>query len=344
MTDAPVLALLGNSVCEMRDVLEAGLESDWLIEEWCPGDDSTDLLRIMSRATAAVTGGDALMAGGVMDAVGKAPNLKFLQLPFTGYEWLDLSLVPRGVQVANAYGHEVAMAEWVMGAMLLWEKQYARIDADFRGGSWKYRAVGVTDLQMGELSGKTLGIIGYGKIGEELAKRANAFDMTTIAVSRSDRITPEPLEWFGTMDRMSDLLEESDYVVVACALNDETRDLIGTKEFQKMGPDCTIMNVARGGVINEDALYLALKDRTIRGGIIDVWYKYPGANPPNPAEGGPAPSKHDFAELENVIMSPHCSANTAGSSVRRVLGIAENLDLVAKGEEPATMIGEGTKD
>lgn len=118
--------------------------------------------------------------------------------------------------------------------------------------------------------------------------------------------------------------------------------VIGAEQFALLREDAIIVNVARGGVIDEDALFEALKDKRIGGAILDVWYAYPKGNPPNPESGGGAPSKHDFAALDNVIMTPHCSANTTGSDVRRYLGIATNLDLVAEGELPATYIGTGT--
>jgi len=343
MATPPLLTLLGRATCERRHVIEAGLETKWRIAEWRPGDEPEQLSAVMAEAIAVVPGGDALMTEGVLGSFARAPNLKFLQLPFTGYEWLDLAQLPKGLQVANAYGHEVAIAEFVMGAMLQWEKDFCSLDRTLRAGNWKYRAVGVNDFTQGELAGKTLGIVGYGTIARELARRASAFDMPVIAVSKSERATPELLEWYGTMERLPDLLDSSDYVVLTCALNDETRGLIGAREFNAMGPETTIINVARAGIVDEDALFEALKTKAIRGGLLDVWYTYPSGNPPNPESGGPAPSVHDFASLDNVLMSPHCSANTEGSDVRRYLGIAQNLNLVADGKPPATLIGEGTK-
>ncbi len=342
-SEAPLLVLLGRATCERRPVIEAALETAWRIEQWQPGDDEARLGDLMSRADAVVPGGDALMAGGVFGALANAHNLKFLQLPFTGYEWLDFAQLPKGLVVANAYGHEIAMAEFVLGAMLQREKDFCALDRAFRAGSWLHRAVGVNDFGQGELAGKTLGLVGYGAIGGEIAKRAAAFDMRVIAVSRSKRDAPPPLAWHGIMEKLPELLATSDYVALTCALNDETRGLIGTEEFAAMKSDATLINVARAGVVDENALYDALEEKRIGGAILDVWYQYPAGSPPNPESGGPAPSARDFAALDNVLMTPHCSANTEGSDVRRYQGIARNLNLVARGQRPATFIGEGTK-
>lgn len=335
-----VLALLGKTVCERRPGLEGALTSSWTIEEWIPGDEPEALANLMARASAMITGGDALMSGAVFRNLDKAAALRFWQIPFTGYEWLDFATVPPGCVVANAYGHEIAMAEFVLGGMLEFEKNFRVLDSTLRANNWQHRGVAVSDFLQGELYSKTVGFVGYGAIARESAKRATAFGMDCIAVSRSERETPAPLSWYGTMDKLPELLSRSDYVVLTCELNDETRGLIGAKELTALGPKGVLVNVARAHVADEDALFEALKTGGIRGAVLDVWYNYPGATPPNPVEG-PPPSKHDFASLENVVMTPHCAANTLQSDLRRYVNMAKNLDLVAAGKRPASYIGEG---
>jgi len=344
MTDsAPLLALLGRSAAQYRGMIEAGLETPWHIECWQPGDDEARLASIVREAVAVIPGGDALMFGTVLGALADAPKLTFLQLPFTGYEWLDFGRLKKGVMVANAYGHEIAIAEFVMGGLLQWEKDFCTLDRTFRAGSWEYRAMGQTEHAQGELAGKTIGLVGYGSIAREIAKRAAAFDMRVIAVSRSERDCPAPLDWYGTMERLHDLLDQSDYAALTCELNDETRGLVDAAEFDVMGRETTLINIARAAVVDEDALYEALKTHSIRGAILDVWYQYPAGAPAALESGGTSPSRYDFAALDNVLMTPHCSANTEGATTRRILGMATNLNLVARGERPATYIGEGTK-
>ncbi len=336
-----LLLLMGEGVCERRSVIEEALTTSYRIVEWRPADGEAAGIAMMADAAAMVTGGDALMKGPVFKSLPLAKNLKFWQIPFTGYEWLDFAFVPAGCVVANAYGHEIAMAEFVLGAMLQWEKDFTTLDATLRTGSWQHRGVAVNDFLQGELYGKTLGIVGYGAIARETAARAAAFGMNVAAVSRTPRNAPAPLSWYGTMDQLPVLLAKSDFVLLTCELNDETRGLIAAPELSALDPDGVLINVARAGVVNEDDLFAALRDKSIGGAILDVWYQYPDANQLNPAAGGPMPSRHDFASLQNVIMTPHCAANTLGSDIRRYKNIARNLDLVASGKRPATYIGEG---
>ena len=340
--DLPLVVLMGNATCDNRQIIEAGLETDWRIEDWRVEDSEEKLAELMSDATAIVPGGDSIQSGALFRTIELAKNLKLFQVPFTGYEWLDFSGIPQGCICSNSYGHEIAMAEFVIGAMLEWEKKYSAIQASFRSGSWQYRAVGVNDFPQGELSGKSVGIIGFGSIGSEIAKRAAAFDMQINAISRSKRDCPPLLESYGTMEKLPELLASSDYVVLACELNDETRDLIGKEQLALMREDAVLVNIARGQVATEDALHEALATKQIGGAILDVWYRYPRGNPPNPEKDGGMPSVHDFASLDNVIMTPHCSANTSGTDIRRYMGIANNLNLVAEGNDPANIIGIGT--
>ena len=181
-------------------------------------------------------------------------------------------------------------------------------------------------------------ITASGAIGRAVAQRAAAFDMRVVAVSRSDRPLPPGLSWYGTLDALPRLLGESDYVVLACDLNDTTRGLLGAEQFAAMKPSAVLVNVARGEVADEEALYNALKNREIGGAALDVWYVYPPGSDPTPATGGPKPSRFDFAALDNVLMTPHCAAHTRESDRRRMECIAENLNRFARGEAPLTLV------
>ena len=133
-----------------------------------------------------------------------------------------------------------------------------------------------TTLYHGEIRARTVGIIGYGHIGEAVAKRAAAFDMRVVGIRRSKQLTPPFLDWLGTSDRLDDLLRESDFVVVACDLNKETEGMIGAPQLALMKSDSVIINVARGRIIAEEPLYNALKNKEIGGAILDTWYNYIG--------------------------------------------------------------------
>jgi phosphoglycerate dehydrogenase-like enzyme len=185
--------------------------------------------------------------------------------------------------------------------------------------------------------GATLGIIGYGHIGYETAIRANAFGMRCIGVRRSQQPCPAELAWLGQNDRMDELLAQSDFVLVACDMNDETIGMINAEALAKMKPDAVIINVARGKIIDEDALFDALTDRRIGGAVLDVWYNY--QMPDDPPVW---PSNRPFQDLDNVILSAHRSASTEEMHERRWKFVADNCARIGRGEVPENIVFTGT--
>jgi phosphoglycerate dehydrogenase-like enzyme len=139
------------------------------------------------------------------------------------------------------------------------------------------------------------------------------------------------------MQALDRLLNESDYVLLALPLADDTHGLIDAKRFARMKPDGVIINVGRGLVIDEGALYAALDERRIGGAIIDVWYNYPSDEVENPA-----PSRYPFQELDNIIMTPHSSSHSEAARLRRWTSIAANVDRLARGEALRNVCFEGT--
>lgn len=339
------LALLGQTCLDNQATLKAHLKSEWQIGHWLPGQSLDVGTALMADADAVVVGGDALISGGAFALIPKAGKLRLFQIPFAGYDWLRPEGVPEGCLVCNAMGHEITMAEFAMASLLEWEIGLRHIDPDFRAGSWAYQGTSTTpDSKHGEVYGKTLGIYGYGQIGRETARRAAAFGMRVIGIARRPRDTPPaPLDWIGTNADLPRLLAESDYVLLACDLNNETRHIINAAAFDQMKPSAIIVNVARGPVIEEEALYTALKTRRIAGAAIDTWYIYPGRPlPGGTPEANPRPSRFPFHELDNLIMTPHCSAHTEGADKRRWISIASNLDAFAQGQRPANVVMTGT--
>src|SRR5262249_43485272 len=156
---------------------------------------------------------------------------------------------------------------------------------------------------------------GYGHIGQEVARLAAPFDMR-IRFLRSGH----------SREDLDQLLRDSDFLVVACPLTTETRGLIGAAEFNLMRPTASLVNVARGEVVDEAALYEALASGSIRSAAIDVWYQYP-------RDGATRmPSRFPFDKLENVILTPHSSAWTERVVVLRFRDIAANIDRLVTGE------------
>ncbi|MEX0839014.1 MAG: 2-hydroxyacid dehydrogenase [Parvibaculum sp.] len=338
------LALLGQTCADNRAHMEARLNSKWETGLWLPGEPLDKGEALMRDADAVVVGSDALVSGGAFGLIPKARKLSLFQLPFAGFDWLKPEGLPQGCYICNAQGHEQAMAEFSIASLLEWEIGFRKLDASFRGGSWKYQGTSRDPEALhGEVHGKTLGIFGYGNIGREAATRAAAFGMHVVAIARSPRDkTPAPLDWIGTRADMGRFLAESDYILLACDLNDETRHAIDAASFAGMKRSAFIINVARGPVIQEEALYKALTEKRIAGAAIDTWYIYPGRPlPGGTPEENPRPSRFPFHELDNLIMTPHCSAHTEGSDIRRWQSIAVNLDAFAEGREPPGTIMRG---
>jgi len=204
--------------------------------------------------------------------------------------------------------------------MLAMTREFTRLDAALRQGTWASQwAVGApVPAAWPELAGKTIGILGYGRIGQAVAQRARGFDMTVLPFRRGDVL--------------ADVLRQSDYLVITLSLNDTTRGLIGARELASMKPSAFLVNVARAQIVDEDALYHALAKRVIAGAALDVWYRYPTT--PGPM----LPANHPFHELPNVLMTPHLSGWTEGMLQARAKVIAENIRRVARAEPPLNQI------
>ncbi len=254
------------------------------------------------------------------------PNLRLVHLAVAGLDAVDLDAVPAGCPVCNSFEHEIGISEYVLAAMLHRTVDLAGRSARFKAGSWAESPRLLAPFRP-ELAGKTVGCIGYGHIGQAVAVRARAFGMRVMAVvGRPRPLDPAP-DWLGGPDQLDRLLEASDFVLIACPLNAATQGLIGAAQLARMRPDAVLINVARGPIVDEDALFAALRERTIGGAVLDTWYRYPSG-----ADTSVRPSRHPFHELDNVVMTPHGSGWTEGLMARRFAVIADNLERLAAGQ------------
>jgi phosphoglycerate dehydrogenase-like enzyme len=256
-----------------------------------------------------------------------APNVRVVQSVATGIELIDLAALPRGVAVCNAFGHETAIAEYVLMTMLVWSHRYREIEGDFRTrSSWRPSWV-QSGAPHGEILGSTVGIIGLGRVGRQVARRAAAFGCHVVAVNRSPYEPDGEVERVFPLGELDRILPECDVVVLAIAHGRETEGLIDARRLALMKPSAFLVNIARGAILDEDAVYAALRDRSIGGAALDVWWQYPSATEPERR-----PSRHPFHELPNVIMTPHCSGWTEGMVARRWAEVAGNLNRFVRGE------------
>jgi phosphoglycerate dehydrogenase-like enzyme len=276
---------------------------------------------------AAVAEADILVSNHWRADYPPAPKVRLVQSVATGVDLFDLAALPKGVAVCNAFGHETAIAEYVLMTMLALHHRLFEISGEFRDrASWRTSWV-EGGAPHGEVRGSTLGIVGYGRVGREVARRAAPFGCRVLAANRSAREPEAGIERLYPLAELDRMLPECDTVALCTALGPETTGLIDARRLALMKPTAFLINIARGQVIDEDALYAALRDRAIGGAVLDVWWKYPDATQPN-RRG----SRHPFHELPNVIVTPHNSGWTAGMVRRRWDEIADNIGRFVRGE------------
>ena len=222
-------------------------------------------------------------------------------------------IIDRGAVLTNSSGASApSIAQYVLAMMLhrtkpvdAWREQQERRE-------W-------LQLEGGELTGQAAGIIGTGAIGGEVARLAKAFNMRTIGMRRSTLPTPN-IDEQVTPDRLTDLLSQSDFVVLACPLTKETEELIGEPELRAMKPTATLINVARGRVVHEGSLIRALSEGWIAGACLDVF------------TFEPLPESSPLWTLPNVIVTPHNSPASKLNMDRSMAIFLDNLALFVAGE------------
>src|SRR3984893_420351 len=250
---------------------------------------------------------------------GAAPRLGLVQVPGAGLDRIDRGALGPGTHLANAYGHEAGIAEYIIGAMIALTRSFGRLDAKMRRGEWESRwaVCRAAPPLWPELAGKTLGILGFGHIGQALARRAIAFDMQVCAIRRQAQAeTAGGVSFVGGPERLDDALRLAEYPAVHLSLSDATRNLLDERRLRLMKPTAFLVNVARAEIFDEGALYAALASGKLAGAVLDVWYRYPTSTGPTP------PATQPFHELGNVIMTPHISGWTEGMLEARAKLIA----------------------
>ncbi len=267
----------------------------------------------------------------------EAKSLKAMLFPGAGVMHHDPSELPEGCVLANVYEHEIPMAEYILMTVLLHVTGALDSSAAFRAGRWEGngRIGGSTH---GEAFGRTLGLVGYGHIGQATAIRAKAFGMRVEAVRQRARALPEsmvPPDFLGGPEDLDAMITRADILAIVCPLNPSTHNLIGRRQLAALRDGALLVNVARAEIVEEQALFDELKSGRIRAAL-DVWYQYPSGKG-DVLHGSRLP----FHELPGVFMTPHFSAWTAALVERRMRRIAENLDRLARGQELERVVLRG---
>lgn len=276
-------------------------------------------------AEISVAEADAIVMGRVMGvgpaALDLAARCRVVALHTSGSDNIDLAAATeRGVLVTTVKGINAAQcADFAVGLMLATVRQIVRGDRAIRAGRWASDTAESADV-----SGATLGIVGLGLIGREVAKRSAAFDMEILAHTR----TPDHAfaERYGIrFTTLDDLLDRSDIVSINASLTSETRGMIGERELRRMKRGAYLINIARGELLDEAALYRALSEGWIAGAGLDVFASEPLRHSP-------------LFALDNVVVTPHQAGLTTSGMIGAAVRAARNALGVLAGEIPRDTI------
>lgn len=251
------------------------------------------------------------------EVLAATPDLRVVVRAGTGLDNVDRAAAEaRGVLVRNTpNANSVSVAEIMFALMLGLERHVASAASDLRAGRWEK-----TKYQGREICGRTLGIVGFGRIGREVATRARAFGMIVIAFDPLLKSSPAGFDWVKLAD-YDTVLRECDVLTLHVPLTDSTKHSLSTREFGLMKPDAVLVNASRGGVVDEAALYTALTTGKLRGAAIDVFEKEP------------APADHPLLSLPNLLAMPHLGASTSEAQKRAGLDAADALLEVLAGAQ-----------
>jgi len=256
-----------------------------------------------------------------------APGLRLVQVAGAGTDRIQVDALTDKIVVANTYHHESSIAEYIVWALIALRRELPQADAALRQGRWLSPVYDATMPQPPSLESASVGFVGLGHIGRATWQVLRAFGARGQAVTGSGKADAEGLNWVGDTSQLPRLLEESDALVVSAPLTEATRGIIGAAELGRLGPNGVLVNVARGPLVQEQALYEALRDKTIHGAALDVWYSYPSP------DGVGKPADAPFGDLDNVLLTPHLSGITRQTFLGRVQDIAANINALAEGNE-----------
>lgn len=288
-------------------IMEMVTAVDCEIHRWYE-DDSNDAA-LLEAADGFFVYGHPLIDGAVMDTM---PNLRVISNQGVGIDHINLEdAKARGIPVGNTPGFvDGATADMTFALLLAAARHIVRGDHFARGPEFTHYNPNIWHGQ--EVYGATLGIVGMGGVGRQVARRANGFDMNILYHNRNE-IPDIAAELGATYASLADLLAQSDFVALNMPMTPETRHMIGRKELAMMKPTAILINAARGGVLDHDALVDALREGSIWAAALDV------------TEPEPLRRDHPLLSLENVIIAPHLGSATRKTRIGMVQRTIENL-------------------
>lgn len=286
-----------------------------------PGSKEGDLLKIVSKADGLITRGSIKVTREMMAA---SPQLKAIGVHGMGYDHVDIvAAMELGKMVFNTPDAlTVSVAEMTLAMMLALTRRVVAADKAVRAGDWNRK---YNDLIGADLAGRTVGLIGLGRIGAAVARRLKAFDVDLLYYSRTRRRELESyigIEWA----ELDDLLSRSDVISLHVPGTSETYHMIGPREFDLMKQGVLIVNMARGRVIDQEALLDALMSDRVAGAALDVF------------EEEPLDPAHPLTAMDNVILTPHLGASSLEGMQRMATQVAQGVLDVLNGKEPQNRV------
>lgn len=296
------------------------VEPDGYEHVWLERDDTPD------EASAKLAEADFIVTGAITaDQIAQAPSVKLIQMPGVGYERIDVEAAnARGIPVAiTPEGTITGVSEHVILLMLAICKHLTDAHNALKAGRWIHNDLRHTALMLEE---KRVGILGLGRIGREVARRLKGFDVDAVYYDVV-RQPPEVEQALGlTYLPFEELLQTSDLITLHVFLGEGSRHLIGARELGLMKSSSVLINTSRGGVVDEVALYAALRSGRIMAAGLDVF------------EVEPTPPDNPILQLDNVVVTPHMATANRDSMIKKSRACYANFGRVLRGEAPINTV------
>jgi phosphoglycerate dehydrogenase-like enzyme len=262
--------------------------------------------------------------------------IQALIIPFAGIPGETRELLLEhfpNLAVYNLHHNAIATAEMAMALLLATAKNLIPADRAIREHDWRIRYQPNQNIILNE---RTVLILGYGAVGKNIARMCRAFGMDVHAIRRNESSMSGEIDVnIHAISALDGLLPRSDIIFVALPLTPNTEGLLNQDRIAKLPKHCILVNVARGAVVEEKALYDALRTGSIAGAGIDVWYRYPEDEG---SRGHTAPATFPFHELENVVMSPHRGGGSRQNESMRLRHLATLINTLGRGETTPTRV------
>ncbi|WP_254455791.1 2-hydroxyacid dehydrogenase [Paeniglutamicibacter quisquiliarum] len=303
-----------------------------LLQETAPGNNWEFVAGLSpEEQSAAITRAEVLVCATLSPQDAARCTAGFVHITGSGADRVAVADLPASTVVSRTAHHERSIAEHILMAVLAHQRRLLSVTDQMRSGVWRSVATETSTALHRSLDELTIGFVGLGGIGTEAVRLCTGLGMTAVAVRRNPASTeeaPANLKWVKSMDALPELLAACDVAALCLPLTDETRGLMGTAQFEQMRSDALLINVSRGAIVDEEALYAALGRGEIGGAALDVWWEAPN--------GTDAPeSVSRFAALPTVMATPHHSGHARQTFVRRATEIARNINQFKEGLSPS---------